>query len=499
MSEDARLGGGRAGRGNSVLAVAALTVAIATGLSFWPGAEDPPAAGSLDVARTPCATGVASERRDPRPTTIDTIEQAYRCILTSYYDGVALDHQELLLAAFRGFVDELRRQGLDRPEAALPAFTGDDAQDWERFATAYGDATQSLDVEPEALQALAAATMTAMVASLDDNHARWTPAQPTEAGTRGQMYGIGLTVSGIHGGAADPAAVPPLFVVDVADGSPAAAAGVLPGDVIEAVDGTAAFIAGRLSPAVVETIAGGTPSADPIDLTVRRPVNGATWTVTLAPGSFAAPTAEVVARSLGDGTGYVAFTEFFPGVADRVLAEIAALSAGEDLDAVVFDLRGNHGGAPAEVARMLGAFVHGATSSSHCDADGTCTPVVTDDSVPLIDLELVVLTDRACASACEDFSAAVKGLQLGTLIGDRTAGAVAGPAAAYFLDDGSELRLPERHHRGPNSEVVDLVGVVPDYVIPTRADDLSSGNDPALLQALAILTRLERAQWFSSS
>jgi carboxyl-terminal processing protease len=53
----------------------------------------------------------------------------------------------------------------------------------------------------------------------------------------------------------------------------------------------------------------------------------------------------------------------------------------------------------------------------------------TDDSVALVNLPLTALIDRKCASACEQFAGAVKDLQLGPLVGTRTAGR-ANPAGA---------------------------------------------------------------------
>ncbi|GAA1681295.1 S41 family peptidase [Fodinicola feengrottensis] len=72
--------------------------------------------------------------------------------------------------------------------------------------------------------------------------------------------------------------------------------------------------------------------------------------------------------------------------------------------------------------RLLGAFAHGKGWSFCCYSADHCVPNRTDNSVPLLDLPLAVLTDRSCASACDAFSAAVKDLKLGTLIGSRTAG-----------------------------------------------------------------------------
>jgi carboxyl-terminal processing protease len=135
----------------------------------------------------------------------------------------------------------------------------------------------------------------------------------------------------------------------------------------------------------------------------------------------------------------------------------------------------------------LGAFVHGKTWEYDCDVYDHCTGQRTDDSVPLLHLKLVVLTDRNCASACDAFSAAVKDLHLGMLVGDRTAGGVAGPARAYWLDDGSLLLMPARHALGPDHEVINDIGVAADYYVPLTATDLSEGRDPGVAKALALL------------
>lgn len=69
------------------------------------------------------------------------------------------------------------------------------------------------------------------------------------------------------------------------------------------------------------------------------------------------------------------------------------------------------------------AFVHDKVWYSECDVSGSCTPQRTDTTTPLLNLPMVALTDRNCASACDAFSDAVKDLKL---VGARTAG-IAGP------------------------------------------------------------------------
>jgi carboxyl-terminal processing protease len=83
----------------------------------------------------------------------------------------------------------------------------------------------------------------------------------------------------------------------------------------------------------------------------------------------------------------------------------------------------------------------------------------------------------------------VKDLRLGTLVGTRTGGILSGPAAPYLLDDASLLILPTRHAFGADHEILDGIGVAPDYYIPLTAQDLSTGHDPDIAKALTLLGR----------
>ena len=101
-------------------------------------------------------------------------------------------------------------------------------------------------------------------------------------------------------------------------------------------------------------------------------------------------------------------------------------------------------GQPGRLAELLGAFTHGTAYTYDCDVHGSCPATYTGTDVPLLHLPLVVLTDRNCASACDAFSGAVKDLRLGTLVGTRTAGIAAAPAAPYLLDDACLIILPAK-------------------------------------------------------
>ncbi|QFY09225.1 PDZ domain-containing protein [Nonomuraea phyllanthi] len=268
-----------------------------------------------------------------------------------------------------------------------------------------------------------------------------------------------------------------MFVTRVLPGSPAAKAGIRAGDIIVKANGVPAFIGDAVNQNILDAFASGT-----VRLTLKRPTTGRTRTVKLKEGPITRRPPAVTSKKLADGVTYVQLPEFYEGAADQVLAKLRGRP-----EVVVLDLRGNGGGSPREVMRLLGAFAHGKVTSYFCPLKGDCVPNRTDDSVPLLGSRLIVLTDRGCASACEGFSAAVKDNGLGTLIGTRTAGAISGPSKAYLLDDGSAVFLPGVRHLGPAREVIDTIGVPVDHYAPMTALDLATGRDPGVAKALALL------------
>ena len=154
----------------SVLPVSAvLVLAACSG-----GAGSPALARQVSGQPPPCSANPPPQAPPLHPTTVTTIGQAYYCIFAHYYAGPALDDRVLLAAAFAGFTQELDQLGMDQPDAAMPPLTGHRDSDWDAFAAVYQKVTGQLPASPAQRQELAAATMTAMIASLDNNHAQWS-------------------------------------------------------------------------------------------------------------------------------------------------------------------------------------------------------------------------------------------------------------------------------------------------------------------------------------
>ena len=435
----------------------------------------------------PCSANLPPVPPPLKPTTVTTIGQAYYCVFAHYYAGPVLDDRMLLAAAFAGFTQQLDRLGMDRPDATMPALTGNRGRDWAAFAAVYQKVASQIPASPAQRQELVSATLTGMIASLHDNHARWDYPAPPPGYVPGDL-GIMTSPAPPLADTAPQEALPPLFVTAVEPGSPAGSHGVRPGDVIVSVNGAPPFPGGIISEGVMNLLSGPYPQAGRVSVRLHRPATGRTWTVTLTPAfNQLPPSPGASPKLLNRDIAYVQLSGFFPGAADVVLQAISNLASGVKLHGLILDLRGNGGGTVADPARLLGAFIHGKAWIYDCDVHGNCTATYTDSSVPLLHLPLVVLTDRNCVSACDAFSGAVKDLRLGTLVGTRTAGIVSAPAAGYLLDDGSVLGLPAKHEVSAHHELINGIGVAPDYYIPLTAQDLSTGHDPDIAKALSLL------------
>lgn len=412
----------------------------------------------------------------PAPTQVSTVQEAYNCILDTYPASPPLDDQSLLRSAMSGVVTYLVQHQADQSSAVLPALTGDRTADWQRFYQTYNTITAHLSDGQQA--ELAEATITAMVASLHDDHAAYVSASQFTAG--GGSSGPDMSEgTGLHFPVDQlDHASPPLFITAIDPGSPAQQAGLHAGDVVTAINGVVPFVGQQPVPEVMSWLYTGAP----LLLQVQRPGSSQVLTAHLTPGAY--PAVPVVSsRILPGNIIYIHLTEFSRPVSDEIVQ--AVQEAGWDhLKGMVLDLRGNGGGDPNEQVRLISMFVHDRVLSYTINRQGQRNDQQTVDSIPLLHIPLVALIDRVCASACDGAAADIHDLHLGRLVGTRTAGEVSGPAGVFFLNDGSGLKLPVAFMHGPNGEVVDGIGVPPDVEVPVTPQALATGSDPVLERGL---------------
>lgn len=445
-----------------------------------------------------CSAPTNGEQPPPlTPTTLTTIEQAYWCLFDHYVTGKTLDDRILLKGASSGLIQELLRRGIDQSSAMLPALTGNRQSDWQAFSVMYQQVSAALPQDASLQQALAAATMQGMVQSLNNDHTRWIRQAPLPASLRKQFstgadYGLGFTTSADSiTGTALPEAQPPLFLISVDPGSPAAFKGLRPGETITAVNGIVPFANNQFNPGLISWLDPALPQdfqtpAPRVQVTLMRPSTGQHWTITLQAALYVPPPI-VTARVLANSIAYVHMAGFLPNAATLVEQAIQGLHLGKSLHGIMLDLRSNGGGAPEGVAGLRGAFAHNRIWSYDIDQDGKRTANYINNTVPLLHQPLVVLTDRRCVSACDAFTGAVRDLGLGKTVGTRTGGKVSGPAGVYLLDDGSSLLIPSLSEVGAHGETIDGIGVAANDNVLLTAAALSAGHDPDIEKATNLL------------
>ena len=210
---------------------------------------------------------------------------------------------------------------------AVVLVAGHRDRDWTAFAAVYQKVTGQLRASPEQRQELGAATMTAMIASLHDNHARWSYPAPPPGSVPGDL-GIMTSPAYPLAVVAPQEALPPLFVTMVLPGSPAASGGLRPGDVIVSVNGAPPFADGIISEGVMNLLFGPYPQPGRVSVQLHRPAIGRTWTVTLTPAIYQATPPPVSAKLLDGDIAYVQLPGFFDGAADQVLQAITNRATG---------------------------------------------------------------------------------------------------------------------------------------------------------------------------
>jgi C-terminal processing protease CtpA/Prc len=162
-------------------------------------------------------------------------------------------------------------------------------------------------------------------------------------------------------------------------------------------------------------------------------------------------------------------------------------------EAMVVDLRGNHGGSVNALNRLIGRFYENDLNVATEKLRNKTRPMIAKGAgKDRYAGALVVLVDAESASASEIFARTVQLTNRGKVIGDRTAGAVR-ESLVYFHTIGAELIISY----GASVTISDLVmpdggelenvGVTPDELLLPTGEDLAAGNDPVLAHALTLL------------
>jgi carboxyl-terminal processing protease len=141
-------------------------------------------------------------------------------------------------------------------------------------------------------------------------------------------------------------------------------------------------------------------------------------------------------------------------------------------DNYIVDLRDNGGGYMSTAVNIAGNFIGQNTAVIVEDKNGVKTGYYADNTGATIDKPIIFLVNQYTASASEILSAAVKDYGKAYFIGTTTYGK--GVAQEIFpLSDGSALKLTVEKFYSPKGNVIQKVGITPDFQVPDNIDSLA--------------------------
>lgn len=415
----------------------------------------------------------------------------------------------------------------DEPQAAAPAAsvaepeasaTQEPEQAGERSELAVGvsileeifEVLQDEFVDKEILdeRALRDAAIRGAIDSLNDPYTEYLSPSDLALGIGGvesTYEGIGATVSDRTGA---------IQIVTPFRGSPAEAAGIRAGDIILAVDGESTE--GWTDQQAVQRIRG--PRGTDVVLTVQHTdlVTGGEGPeiedITITRGQiliqsvFTEPRLEVIPGETGpdlvDRDGnlvedilYVNIAQFHTETPGELRAALAGVEDGQYIG-LILDVRSNPGGLLRQTIEATDEFLNEGAILSEIDADGNLRTFGAQEGGVATSIPIVILQDEASASGSEVLAAALVDHGRAVVVGTRSFGkgtvnqlhplnkcGVPEGCGALYVTIGRWLR--------PNGEVIEGLGISPDFELDLLGDDYIDFGDLQVFAAIDILRGIE--------
>lgn len=300
-------------------------------------------------------------------------------------------------------------------------------------------------------------------------------------GLSGEYEGIGATVRQDETTGA-------LIIVRPLPGSPAEAAGILPGDQVVSVDGE--DITGLDQDVIIGMVKG--TAGTEVVLGVLREGNAETLEISVTRARIALPAVEY--ELLENNIGYILLYNFGLDSPQQVADALRALDA-ENLDGLVFDLRGNTGGYLDTTLEIISMFVERGTIFIEREANGVEEKVQAYGNPLVPTVPIVILTDEFSASASEVMAGALQDHERAVLLGTKTFGK--GSVQTWRdLSNGGGIRITIARWFTPLGRSVEPNGIEPDipleFVPPAEGEIYSRTTDNQIQAASEYLQELPR-------
>jgi carboxyl-terminal processing protease len=284
--------------------------------------------------------------------------------------------------------------------------------------------------------------ITGMLQTLDPHSSFMDPRSFAQMRERqeGRYYGLGITINVVDGD---------VTIFNVFEGSPAYQKGLRRGDVIAKIEGQDAK--GWTSEQAVSKLRG--PKQSSVNVSIRRPGYDGLIDMAVMRDEVHIPTVPA-AVMLDATTGYIKLQDFGENT-DQELGQALGDLTKRGMKRLVFDLRGNPGGALDQAIRVANRFlpkgdliVYTRGRVSNSDQDYRATEQSDYLSIPMI-----TLVNRSSASASEIVSGALQDHDRSLIVGETTFGKAL-VQSVYRVAEGAGAAITTARYYTPSGRLI---------------------------------------------
>ena len=344
------------------------------------------------------------------------------------------------------------------------AFTQKDLNDWLSMSLYVMMAAEGSYVEEVSREDLMRNALNGMISSLDPFSEFFSPKDYDilNSGTKGSFGGIGVEVTAEPKGG--------VVIMAPIEGTPAFEAGLMPFDELLKINGEDVSKSDLMG---VTRLMRGDPGTM-VTVTVMRAEGSGKQEKEFAMKREIIKVNSVPEARLLDkenGIAYVRLTAFDKNMAENLAKELEKLKA-EGMRGLVIDLRNNGGGLLDAAWKASELFVPKGNLVVSMSGRSVPEQKFMSRKDPLYNkLPLVILVNKATASASEILCGALKHNNRAILIGSKTYGKGSVQNVANVGNEGYGMKLTVAYYYTPDGECIHKKGLVPDIEIKTDQEE----------------------------
>ncbi len=335
-------------------------------------------------------------------------------------------------------------------------------QDWLRWKNRYINRIENFQDAYVAIDS--------MVESLNDPYTRFLKPNEFEdqnMSIDAKLFGIGVNIAKINDDT---------VIVDVLENTPAEKSKMQIGDIIQKVNTTA--IKGFTLRKVAELVRGEAGST--VSLTILRDKKKILKDITREEIELKSVKHKIIDKDIA----YIKITNFISQ--DTAIEVAEALDATINTKGIIIDLRGNHGGLLPNAVLIANMFIQNGKIVSIVDRDGFQQDITAQKFNIHNEKPVIVLINRASASASEILSGALKDHKRAILVGETTYGKGL-VQKIKRLPNKTGINITIAKYLTPAGTDINKIGINPDYKVELDKKHFEKKEDPQLDKAKLLI------------